>query len=275
MGSATFPYFPRHIYQHVLRVHATYDICVVVDPTPTSSLRLPPVVFSLSRSFALRPRLGHAVVWFLVVAFVACTYVAVVVPLTNKNKVRCNALAGGQSTGAVDAAGAVGMLPSSVRYRSCASAEEDDFLGLFHFWVSGVPTVPYVRPICFYGRCACCACACACACACVCACALFALVVGTVLLLTRTRVDTVVLCRVRSRLCRSHIAGHLNNQRGTSAIKRGCRCRYRFGPRPALRDRSFLHFQLVLVLLLLQAKQTKNNKNTPLVCFLYSYMSHQ
>ncbi|CAN0263679.1 unnamed protein product [Pylaiella littoralis] len=55
-----------------------------------------------------------------------------------REEVRCNALAGGQSTGAVDAAGAVGMLPSSVRYRSCASAEEDDFLGLFHFWVTMV-----------------------------------------------------------------------------------------------------------------------------------------
>lgn len=32
-------------------------------------------------------------------------------------------------------AGAVGVLPSSVKYRSCAYAEEDDFLGLFHFWV--------------------------------------------------------------------------------------------------------------------------------------------
>lgn len=32
--------------------------------------------------------------------------------------------------------GGIGVLPSSVRYRSCTYAEEDDFRGLFHFSVS-------------------------------------------------------------------------------------------------------------------------------------------
>ena len=30
----------------------------------------------------------------------------------------------------------VGVLPSTVQYRPCSYAEEDDFQGLFHFWVS-------------------------------------------------------------------------------------------------------------------------------------------
>ncbi|CAB1113871.1 unnamed protein product [Ectocarpus sp. CCAP 1310/34] len=52
-----------------------------------------------------------------------------------REEVRCTVQGAAQNMAAGVAGGAVGVLPSSVKYRSCPYAEEDEFLGLLHFWI--------------------------------------------------------------------------------------------------------------------------------------------